>query len=378
MTNNDLRYSAEAIKLLKTIAARVGTGVVTADVQLVDGTDTPINVVDNALSTSLYDPSTAKYTHVSPLGNLTVTQYKRLVGQNTFTDNGSGLITNTIAGSGTNTTSLNTTILATGTTANSSVLVTTTINTRFQFGTTNKLRVFGRFTTVGTANNVREIGLNSNTGTDAMGFRFSGSTFSIFARRNGVETAVTSGSFNGNGDTSGGTYVLDTNFHAFEITYLAAVQIFTIDDVAIHTFRPTTQGIIQNFAGKPYMSNTNSGGSTTNVTLECMGFGVFQISTAVNVPRFYCINGVAETRTLKPVGGTLQTISITKVSSGTGTLTIYDNTAGSGTLIGIWDMGSASSIGTHQFGLDGLNFNTGLTYVTSGTMTGGAATITWE
>lgn len=75
----------------------------------------------------------------------------------------------------------------------------------------------------------------------------------------------------------------------------------------------------------------------------------------------------AATTVVKAAAGHLRLIAMnTKVA--TGTVTLYDNTAGSGTIIGVITFGAAllSDQGTSE--IFDLNFNTGLTIVTTGTM----------
>ena len=51
---------------------------------------------------------------------------------------------------------------------------------------------------------------------------------------------------------------------------------------------------------------------------------------------------------------------------------LYDST--SGTKLLTFDLTANSAFGTHVFGIEGVNFNNGLTYITSGTMTNGSVT----
>jgi hypothetical protein len=327
---------------------------------------------------SILDTTTNTTTRIDASGKLLTAEQKRIIGTNNITD--ALVYTNTVVGTGTNTVSGGASVLATGVTANSSIDVKTTSNIRFQFGRINLWRAFIRFPDTGVANNTREFGLFIDA-TSSIGFRLSGTSFGVFYRKNSVTTVIPSGFFNGEGRTPNGIYNIDTVFRAFEIEYFAAKIIFCINGKAIHTLEiqnNTTGTFTAGLIGKGYFNNTNAGGSTTNVSLEVNGFGVFQYGTGINNPFFYCVDGVTEVRTLKASSGTLQTISITRTASAASSMTVYDNTTNSGTKIAIFDLNLGASIGTHTFGLDGVNFANGLTYETTGVTTNGSITFTWE
>jgi len=359
---------------------RVGQGTMaqsTAVVIASNQSNVPVTV-SGLSQINLYDSVTAKQGYIDNFRNLKTSQPKRIFGSNF----GSSIETTytyatNLVGSGAVTATNGTGNLTTSTTANSSAQLFTKNKIRHLSGRNNQLRITARFADTGTTNNVREIGLYIDA-SNQFNFRLSGTTFSVVMKKAGVETVVTSGSFNGNGSGSGGTYTVDTNMHRFELLYNASRVKFIIDDVAIHTFIATTASLTSSMVGQGYLSNTNSGGSTTNVNMDVIALSAYVFGDSPNNPLFYNINAVAETRTLKGGGGTLQSISIGRAGGAGATLTLYDNTAGSGTIIAIFDMTKDAAIGNHVFGVDGMNFYNGLTYVSSGTWTNGSATIMWE
>lgn len=325
-----------------------------------------------------YDVVTNMYESIDRFRNIRTAETKRIVGSNFgSTIDTAGLYTITNTNGGTTTANTGVCSLATNTTANGATQIVTKGKIRYLSGRSNLFRAVVRFSNTGSANNVRQFGILVDTA-NLFVFRLSGTTFSVVAKRASVETVVASGSFNGNGTSSGGTWTVDTNFHAFEIMYTTSRIGFTIDNQPIHTFSATNNSTISSMVGSMYAANINSGGSTTSNYLNLLTWSGSQIGDAINNPQFYNINAVAETRTLKAGGGTLQSISIGRSGGNGATLTLYDNTAGSGTIIGIWDLNNVSSVGTHTLGIEGVNFNNGLTYVTSGTMTSASATIFWE
>lgn len=327
------------------------------------------NLTDNVTNKSLF---------VDNMRNLRVESAKRILGSNFgSTIDTTYTYTTTPVSGGTATATNSVLLLATNTTANGAITIVSKNKARYLAGRANIYRGLHRFGDTGTTNNVREFGVQVDAN-NKMVFRLSATTFSVVLQRAGSETVVTSGSFNGNGLGTGGTYTVDTNFHTFEILYTTSAIRFIIDDVAIHTFKPATTSLIVGTVGTLYASNTNSASSTTSTTLDTLAWSISQLGDSINNPNFYNINAVAETRTLKSGGGTLQSIQIGRNGGANATLTLYDNTAGSGTIINIFDLSTIAGIGNQPFGVEGVNFFNGLTYVTSGTMTAASVSLFWE
>lgn len=92
----------------------------------------------------------------------------------------------------------------------------------------------------------------------------------------------------------------------------------------------------------------------------------------------YNNNAVVETRTLQTGAGVLQSININRIGGLLSTLTLYDNIAASGKILGSWDLTSTNNLGTIAFGMQGLDFTIGLTYVTTGTLGSSNITFFWN
>lgn len=313
-------------------------------------------------STSIRDRRTDKYVQVSPLGHLKSAETTRLVGPNFLgTTVDTNFWTVTPVGTGSVTQANGSQVLATGATANSSVSVQSVRNGRFMFAEPNIYRGAVQLTTAGTANNVRR------WGTSVCGFQLSGSTFGIFTSKGGSDTVVASGSFNGDGTLSGGTYALDTNVHAYEIVYFVMGAWFYVDGALIHTVLPTTTSIFDVLSAPVLFSNTNSGGSTTDVSMTCLATSILRFGAVTPRPHYAHITSNTTT-VCKRGGGTIHRITINAKGGNNNTATIYDNTAASGTVIGVLD--TTTSLQAIEYDLD---FQTGLTIVTA---TGSAPDIT--
>lgn len=102
-----------------------------------------------------------------------------------------------------------------------------------------------------------------------------------------------------------------------------------------------------NIVGKVGIDQTTNG--TTNA-VALTGYSFANITTST-------------TTTVKSGSGVLHAVIVNTKGTVASTTTIYDNTAGSGTIIGIID--SLTLAGTFQFD---INFATGLTLVTTGTV----------
>lgn len=344
-----------------------------------DGDPSAFNV-DQAgnLKVNINDSTTTKSVQVDNLQRLMVESAKRIIGSGFGSSIDTTYLYNIVnAGTGTTTASTGEGILATGTGANGATTLTTQGKIRYLSGRTNLFRDIVRFGDTGTTNNVREFGIYIDANNKFV-FRLSGTTFSCVIKRDGVETVVSNGSFNGNGTQSGVSVTVDTNYHSYEIMYTNSKVRFFMDDSAVHAFTPTTASLVSSMVGNLYASNVNVLGSTSNVSMNMLNWSGSQIGDSVNNPLFYCVNAVAETRTLKGGGGTLQAININRKGGANAILTVYDSTTGSGTLIGIWDLTVADCVTPWPQGVQGVNFYNGLTYVTSGTMTAGNITFFWE
>jgi hypothetical protein len=242
--------------------------------------------------------------------------------------------------------------LSTGTSANNATSAQTVRNARFVAGAINKFRSSVQISDTGTVNNTRRIGaFNVN---DGAFFELAGTEMAVVTRKAGVDTRVINGTFNGK---IGTTYALDTNTHVYEIMYTPFRVFFFIDGITIHSQRfNTSWSSTTNLPVR--IENFNTGGSTTNVSLNAFIAFITRLGPAETQPLGKNIAG-AVTQVLKSGAGNLQSVVI---NANTGTsITLYDNTAASGTII--------ATIAPNQIvSLDfkGISFSTGLTIVTIG------------
>lgn len=299
------------------------------------------------------DKASGRSAQLSFMNDLRTTKITRLVGVNfmgTILDTVFWTDGSTNAGSLTQVSGMVT--LATNTTANGRGKITSVRKGRFMFACPNIFRSAVRLVTSGTANNKRKWG--AFDGTDGYFFQLNGSTFSIGSTNASSETLVSSGSFNG----ASSTWTVDANIHAFEIHYFVMKVEFYIDGVLIHTLTPTTTMITGVLTLPIWCENTNSGGSTTNVTMELWNASILRLGEEEHQPNTLNIAGAATT-IVKRGAGKLHELTIN--SAVNGTITIYDNTAALGTILG--------AITTNNNSVEVLdvnwNFYTGLTIVTS-------------
>ena len=302
----------------------------------------------------------------SPLNELLQHSPLRLVGQG-FTGTTLDTVAWSTSASGSGAVTLtgdSTATLTTGATANSSINLSSTRAARFMFGYANMFRAVVSTGDAGTANNVRSIGVDN--GTDGLGFTWNGTAFGIYYKNNSVVTNITSG-FNGD---LGTTYTWSTTPRALEIVYFTTGFWFFVDDQLLHTIALSTLSapLTQSLSLPLAASNTNSGGSTTNLTLKIWNQTVFRLGNEYQRPKYANIT-TNTTTTLKLGAGTLRKIIINTNGSTNNTATIYDNTTGSGTKIGTITTSTAVG-GTFEYDLD---FFAGLTIVTAN---GSAANLT--
>lgn len=304
---------------------------------------------------------------LTPLRELIQQQPIRLTGQSftgttldTLAWTTSGIVgTGSVALSGDSTATL-----STGSTANSAIVLSTAKPARFMFGHANMLRADIKTSDAGTVNNTRRIGIGDAA--NGLGFVINGTSFGIYSTNNSVTTDVLSGL---NGEL-GGTVNWSATAKALEVVYFTAGFWFFIDGQLLHTIAlsslsvPLTQGLTLPIR----VSNVNSGGSTTNVSLSLWNASVFRLGNDNQRPQSSNIT-TNTTTVLKRGSGTLRRIIINTNGATNNTAAIRDGVDASGALIGTINTTAAVG-GVFEYNLD---FFTGLTIVTA---TGTAANIT--
>lgn len=265
-------------------------------------------------------------------------------------------------GSGTTTVAASVASLTTGAVANSSAVLSTALIARAAPTHPNALRTNVYTPDAGTVNNVRRIGVWDNV--NGFGFVINGApgagNFGIFSQKSG---GAISDTYVLNGDL-GATIDWTAGKHTLEIEYLTSAQHFFLDGVRIHTITPATAPTTANLNLPIRFTNTNSNGSTLNVTLDVWTAAIRKLGNSTARPTYKHIAGAA-TNILKISPGTIYTIVI---GTPAGIVRVYDNGAGTtANPIAIIDLtGGQTTANTWNFGSLGVDFLNGLTIVTTG------------
>jgi hypothetical protein len=205
---------------------------------------------------------------ISSFGQFKVSEQVFLVGtSNEGTTVSTDFWTVTLANGGTTTVANNIATMSTNAAANGSATLESIAKARFIPSTVNVFLAGIRLGDTGTVNNKRRWG--AFNATDGLFFELDGTTIKIVSRVGGVDTAITS--FNGES-----SFVLDTDFHQYEIMYNAGRAIFLQDRKRIHTYTPTTISTSGTMDLPIRTENVNSGGLASNVQLFLRGSAIYR------------------------------------------------------------------------------------------------------
>jgi len=303
-----------------------------------------------------------RHSRITPTGELGVSPTYRIIGHSF-----SGLVKDTnfwteaVAAAGTVTQSGGEIKLATGVTANGSASYYTNTSARFVAGTPNRFAGSFAFSST-SADNLRRAGAyDANNG---FFFQLVGTTFSIGSRKGGVDSLVSSGSFNGRYGVNFTPITATETYYNIQIEYNADGAFFYVNDKLLHEL--ISPHLTLALTLPVYIENVNSGGSITNIDFDSVGAVIQREGQIQTEPIYKQITG-ASTNILKYGAGKLHSIVNTNNS---GSCTIYDNTSAAAPIIATIDL--AKVVGAIPFGNLGVPFYTGLTIVTVGV----AATIT--
>lgn len=245
---------------------------------------------------------------------------------------------------------------ATTTDSGSSSMVYTNSVGRYIGGNMNQLRGIFRIGDTGKTNNTRQIGATALADlADSFFFQLSGTTFSIVANTTGLpQIKIDNGSFNGDNPS----YIIDTNFHTWEIIYTNKTIQFYIDKVLIHTLTETDKPICGTRHLRPFTRNSNTGvGSETH--LYCQVLTILNWGSTKTQPKYYYQAGTTAGVLLKNGIGSLHMLNISGVVNNA-TVTLYDGTSTAGNII--YSSGAMTNQTvplTVPFN-DGIQFTTGL------------------
>lgn len=314
------------------------------------------------VGSNIEDAETGVHVDVEPLGSLKTITPVLLAGTGF---GGSTKDTNfwseAVTGSGT-VTQAGQIIIATGITPNSTSAYTSVRKGRKSPGSTNQFRAVAGLTTEPQANNIRRIGCYDAQ--DGFFFQVNGLIFGVGSRKGGVDTIVSSGSFNGN---LGNTFSPELSLLRLVIDYNAVSAKFFINGVLLHTIYSLSAFPTTNSLTLPAkMENINSGGNTTNNTFTVRFASILRLGPLLTSGN-YKYMGANGTYILKYGAGTLQTIVNT---DNAGTVIAYDNITAAAPIISSID--TAKALGTLGFSAP---FNTGLTIVVGG---GAKITVVYE
>ncbi len=262
----------------------------------------------------------------------------------------------TVANNGTVTISGGAARVRTSTTADGAATLSSIRTARFIAGRANICSITAALSHSGTANNVTEWGVgNAN---NRIGFRLSGTTLSCFIRSGGSDTVdVAAASWNSN--RSAPTL---TNMNFYEIHYNAILVYFLINGVVMHVVSrlasAATTAVVEDLNMPLRVSNINSSGSTSDLSIYATALAVLGTSGTVPVPVYK--NITTATTTLCASGaGELKRIVLNTAANGT--VKLYDGL----TAVNIFASITVSSSDIPTVWEFGTQFNTGLTIVTS-------------
>lgn len=316
-----------------------------------DGTNT--QPISGTVSANIRDVQTSKDVAVTPIRELKITQAVRLVGTVFEGTEDANFWTKAVTGTGAVTFAGQASI-ATGTTANSTAKLTSVRKARFIPSSANQFRGIARFTTAGTADNVRRIGAyDANNG---YFFQLSGTTFGVGSRSGTTDTVVESGSFNGSTDS----YTLNTNVHRFNIDYTNLSAQFYIDDVLIHTISSQTDPSVLALTYPITLENNNSNDLDDNIVLDVRVTNIVRLGNLQSDTASKYQSGTTAGVVCKYGAGHMHGIAVSGVVNNSA-ITLYDNIAAEGTVL--WASGTMGAQTTPFYVPLNVPFGTGLTLV---------------
>lgn len=251
----------------------------------------------------------------------------------------------------------------TNTTANGSAIAQALQSNRQMSGTSQKYTIVVRLSDLGSVGNVRRWGhYDSQNG---YGYQLDGTTFSLFTRKNGVDTLVPYGTWNGPVQPEGSTVLpFDlTKMQQYDILFGGLSCRWLINGRNAHSIgtntisSPLTAELTLPFR----QESTNTGGLSTDHAIFSRGQSFRRLGPSTTIARYRTIS-TATTTLVKTRATTLHAIVINNPAPG-GTISLFDSLTGSGQSIGVISLG-ASTNSPFELIYD-LETNIGLTVVTS-------------
>jgi hypothetical protein len=176
------------------------------------------------------------------------------------------------------------------------------------------------------ANNSRKWGAFNATSATCNGayFEIDGGTWYIAHCLDGSATRVAKASWNGAGILDFPDNAINTN--VYEIEYNAGSIIYRVNGSVMHRVNLTATPYANNIHFPVGMSNTNSGGSTTDVSMKVRAAAIYTLGKGTGVDRPKYISGTTAGLLIKTGPGHLGKIVIARNGAGGGdaTLEMYD------------------------------------------------------
>jgi len=272
--------------------------------------------------------------------------------------------TSTAVSGGTSTPTSGALLLSTNTTANGAITVNSLRRARYVAGSSLRFRT-QLLLSAAVTNNKRRWGIaygsTMPTITDGAYFELNGATFSIVTLRDGVETRVSSGNFNG---SYGPNFTVGTANRSYEIYWTNGKVYFVIADTILHTVTASTTTWSITMSHYIFLDNVNSSGISSNSTIECRVASIYRLGNITTQPTHKYQSGTTAGVICKYSIGNLNQAIISNVTNNS-VITIYDGTTTGGTII--WSSGTMTAQ-TTPFDLDfkNLPFHTGLFFTITG------------
>lgn len=264
----------------------------------------------------------------TPMGDLRVVEPVRLVGtvfEDTVIDTNYWTYSN--SGSGSSVTQANTQIVLTpGLSSGNIASVHSVRRARYVSGSSMRYRAVVQLNDVATTNNKRRWGVGYGaslpTITNGAYFQINNDVFSVVLNKNGSETVVSSGSFNGR---FGDVHKLSTNVQTYEIYWTNSKVWFIVDDEIIHTFSADTETWSSTMNFHVFLDTTNTGVVGASSPILCRTASIYRLGRLENAPVWRNINTTTTNGlVLKRGAGRLHSINLNTIPNGT-SISVYDS-----------------------------------------------------